>query len=209
MPLLSCLSEPKYRHILKYLILVMFIFQSTIMPLCKLIGIDWNSKFALPVDSYLIFVLLGYYLSTANISKSTRYKLYLSGICGAVIRYSAILILSTRDGTKNTLFFNYGYFPSIMLACAVFVLMKSLNWEKILERLHIRPAMVTKISSYSLGIYLIHRIVMYYELLVLGKFGYTNAWVGWRTFAILGTYLIALVIVAVIKRIPFLNKIIP
>lgn len=209
LPLISCLAEEKYRGTLKYTVLVMFVCQSTIVPLTKLCGIQWNGNFALPINSYLIFVFLGYLLSVTDIQKSTRYKLYFAGVCGFIIRYAAIFILSTQDGKKNTLFFNYGYFPSVMLACAVFVLVKSIDWQNVLKRFHIKEVSITKLSSYSLGVYLLHRIVMYYELSVLGNFGITNSHVLWRSFGIIFTYVISVLIVAAIKKIPYLKVIVP
>ena len=96
-----------------------------------------------------------------------------------------------------------------MLACAVFVLIKAINWEKIYDRLHINAGTVAKISSYSLGIYLTHRIIMYYELKVLGIFGITNSSVIWRTLFIFVTYMIAMLFVALLKKIPLVEKIVP
>ncbi|MCD7857508.1 MAG: acyltransferase [Clostridiales bacterium] len=209
MPLLSWLTEPKHRPTLRYVILAMFILQSTIIPLTKLAGISWNSSFALPFNSYLIFVFLGYFLSTCDLDKKTRYWLYASGAAGAVIRYVAIFVLSTRDGAKNTLFFNYGYFPSVMLAVGVFVWAKQVDWERVLAKIHVTPQRVAKISSYSLGIYLTHKIVMYYELEWLGQWGVTNRDVFWRTIWIPVTYLIALALVALLKKIPGVRRIVP
>lgn len=209
MPMLSWLTEPKHRPTLRYVVLAMFLLQSTILPLCKLVGISWNSNFALPMNSYLIFLFLGYLLSTAELTPSTRHKLYLAGLAGAVIRYGAILFLSLRDGAKNTLFFNYGYFPSVMLACAVFVWAKSVNWDRVLAVLHLTPEGISRISSCSLGIYLIHRIVMYYELKLLAPLGITNVRVVWRTLFIPVTYLVSLLLVTVLKRIPVMKKLVP
>ena len=209
MPLISHLAENKCRGTLKYTVVTMFVLQSTIVPLAELCGIQWNGNFALPISSFLIFVFLGYLLSTEDISKKVRYRIYFSGICGAVIRYAAIYILSVRDGAKNTLFFNYGYFPSVMLACAVFVFARNVDWENVLNKIHVKAASISKLSAYSLGVYLIHRIVMYYELLLADTFGINNASVVWRTAGIMLTYLISIIIVALIKKIPYLEKIVP
>ena len=209
MPVISRLADRRYRNTLWYSVGVMFICQSTIVPLTKLCGIQWNGNYGLPINSYIIFVFLGYLLSTSDFKKTTRYKIYAAGILGWIIRYAAIYVLSTHDGEKNKLFFNYGYFPSVMLACAVFVLIKAINWEKIYERLHINAGTAAKISSYSLGIYLTHRIIMYYELKVLGLFGITNSSVIWRTLFIFVTYMIAMFFVALLKKIPLVERIVP
>lgn len=209
MPLLSWLTEPKHRPTLWYAVLAMFVLQSTVVPLTELVGISWNGNYAISLNSYFIFVFLGYLLSTTNFSPSIRHKIYIAGVAGALFRYGAVYLLSTADGAKNPLFFNYGYFPSVLLACAVFVWAKSVHWEKILDRLHLRPEQIAHISSYSLGIYLTHRIVMYYELQLLEPFGITNVRVIWRTVFIPVTYLIALLLVALLKKIPVLRRLVP
>ena len=210
MPVISYLAEDRYRKCIKYIILVMFICQSVMPPILKLVGIQWNSNYGLPIHAYLIFVFLGYYLSKTDLTKHQRIMIYLAGICGIVIRYAGIYLLSTRDGEKNTLFFNYGYFPSVMLACAVFVLAKNINFKKIIEKLHIPYAIIQTMASCSLGIYLIHRIVMYYELQYLGiHFQITNETMLWRTVFILVTYLISLAIVWIVKKIPVLKELVP
>ena len=209
MPLLSWLSEDRHRATLHYAVAAMFVLQSTVVPLCKLTGITWNANVALSFNSYFIFVFLGYLLSTQELKPSTRYVIYAAGIFGALFRYGAIYLLSTKDGAKNTLFFNYGYFPSVLLACAVFVWFKQVNWEGILEKLRLTPGTITKLSSCSLGVYLIHRVVMYYELKLLAPFGITNVRVIWRTLLILVTYLISLTIVWLLKKVPGVRKILP
>lgn len=209
MPLLSWLSEDRHRSTLRYAVTAMFILQSTIVPLCKLTGISWNGSVALSFNSYFIFVFLGYLLSTEELKPSARYIIYAAGIFGALFRYGAVFLLSTRDGAKNTLFFNYGYFPSVLLACAVFVWFKQVNWEQVLEKLHLRPKIITMLSSCSLGIYLIHRVVMYYELKLLAPFGITNVRVIWRTLLILATYFISLTIVWLLKKVPGVRKLLP
>lgn len=209
LPLLSWLTEPKHRRTLWFIVLAMFVLQSTMIPLCKLVGITWNSNFGLPMNSYMIFPLLGYLLSTTDFSPSARHKIYLLGLLGAIIRYVAIYTLSIADGAKNTLFFNYGYFPSVMLACAVFVWAKTVRWERVLSAIHLTPAKIAHISSFSLGIYLTHRIIMYYELLLLAQVGITNVRVVWRTLFIPVTYLLALTFVAILKRVPGLRRLVP
>ena len=61
-----------------------------------------------------------------------------------------------------------------------------------------------KISSCSFGIYLIHRIVMYYEGAILNM--NTSGHV-WRIIFIPITYLVSLLVVFFLKKIPGLGKI--
>ena len=209
MPLFSALAEPKYRKTLWYAVAVMFLLQSVIPPLANLTGFDWNSTLGLSFNRSFIYVFLGYLLSTCQLKAPQRYMIYLAGIASALFRYGAVFYLSTRDGAKNSVFFGYGYFPAIPLACAVFVWVKQVDWERVLERLRIPVSALAKISACSLGIYLIHKIVMYYELELLSGFGITKTRMIWRFACIPMTYLVALAIVWLGKKIPVVKRLFP
>ena len=65
---------------------------------------------------------------------------------------------------------------------------------------------LAQVSSCSFGIYLIHKIVMHYQIELLNIDMYS--W-QWRIFGIISTYMITLGIVYVLKKVPLLNKIVP
>lgn len=65
---------------------------------------------------------------------------------------------------------------------------------------------ISDIAECSFGIYLIHMIVKYYEILIFNINIYS--W-QWRTLGIITTYLISLAIVYVLKKIPIVRKIVP
>lgn len=206
MPVLSLLSLDEYRNTLKYTIVIMLILQSTLPFLSALLGIQWNSDFSLSWNSCLVYVLLGYYLSTEE--KLPLGKLVLIGILGCIIRYVCIYKLSMRDGTINKLFFTYGCLPAVMLSVSVFSVFKAVDWKKIFQKIHLREEVIADIASCSLGVYLIHKSVMWVELKVLGG-SLDNTSIIWRTIFIIITYLISLILVKLIKYIPVVKKIVP
>ena len=90
-----------------------------------------------------------------------------------------------------------------MAALAVFVLIKNIHWDKIFRG--IGRSIVSTMASASFGIYLIHRIVMYYELQYLPFAEDKNLW---QTVCIFITYIAALIIALVIGKIPVLKKVV-
>ena len=64
---------------------------------------------------------------------------------------------------------------------------------------------ISKISSCSFGIYLTHKIVMYYEQDLLNINIYS--W-QWRTIGAICTYLISLGIILILKKIPIIKRIV-
>lgn len=210
-PVLSLMIEDRFRKVLWYLVGVSLILNGTIPLLCALIGINWNSQLSIPLNGYVIFIILGYLLSTQDIQKLIRRGIYLLGVICLVVRYLGVYILSTRDGCKNTLFFSYTHIYSYGLAISVFVLFKYVKWELLLDKVNsffgcTIENTVAKISGCSLGIYLIHNTVMSCELQILQL---TPSRLIWRTGGCLLTYLICLLIVLVIKKVPLLKNIVP
>ena len=205
MPVLSLLTEPKHRKTLWYLAVVSAIFNS-IPLISKITKINWNGAFNFPIAcGYIGYVVLGYLISTQDISKRKRYIIYFLGIISLLIRYFATYFLSKRDGVINKLLFGYLYFTALFLALAVFVFIKNINLNKIF-RTEKTAKIISRISSCSFGIYLIHQIVMTYEIKFLSI--NTRSW-EWRTIGAICTYIICLGIVYVIKKIPILKRIVP
>lgn len=203
LPALSVLSEEKYRKILWYIVGVIFVTEGVLPVLFKVIGLEYNPDLNMLFKGYTIYVVLGYLLSKTKLDKKKRYILYALGILSCILRYSVTYYLSTKQGYKEELLFGYVQFHTILLACAVFEFIKNINWDKILKKEAAKNT-ISKIASCSFGVYLIHKIVMYYEINLLGIQGYK--------LYILGpilTYAIALVITYILKKIPLVNKIVP
>lgn len=205
LPILSLLTESKHRKTLWYLVIVSAIFNS-IPLISKITKINWNGDFNFPIAcGYIGYVVLGYLISTQDINKRKRYIIYFLGIISLLIRYFGTYFLSRRDGVINKLFFSYLYFTALFLALAVFVFIKNINLNKIFKT-EKTAKIISKISSCSFGIYLIHQIVMTYEIKFLSI--NTRSW-EWRTIGAICTYIICLGIVYVIKKIPILKRIVP
>lgn len=205
LPILSILSEKKYRKILWYLVTVMFITKSFLPVILKFCGITYNSYLSILFDGYIIFVILGYLLSTMEIKKKQRIIIYILGIISCIFRYSVTYYLSTKDQKINKLLFEYTQFHSVLLAVAVFVFIKNINWNKIIKKEKIKN-ILAKVSGCSFGIYLMHKIIIHYELLLLGLNNYS---IEWRIGGAILTYFICLLLVLILKKIPILRRIVP
>ena len=211
MPVLAVLAEEKYQNILWYAVIYAVIMNGTIPLISSLIGIEWIWSLRSPLSDYVIFVIMGYLLSKQEIRVKNRIWIYISGILCLIIRYLGVYILSTRDGSKNGLFFNYCYFFSYGLPVAVFVLFKYIPWERFFTYFNKMcncelEKIIALISSCSLGIYLIHQMVMTYEKIV---FHMDARMLLWRTVGPFLTYIICLTIVLLIKKIPLGKYIFP
>ena len=168
----------------------------------QIIGI--NMSITIPVASGLIiFPVLGYLLATMELRRKTRFWLYASAIMATMFRYIYTYIWSYRTETTDVSIKGYEKFYSVLLAAAVFVLIKSIRWDNILKQKS--KEFLHTLASYSFGVYLIHMIVIYYELRLLNQ---TASMWSWRTIFVPMTYGIALCIVWALNKIPVIKKII-
>lgn len=205
MPLLSILSEDKYRKTCWYIVIALFVTQTTLPFLLKLFEISYNTSLTVQLGGYIIYPLLGYLLSTQELTKKQRYVIYALGIISIIFRYGMTYYWTTTSNLLNKILFSYTQFHSVLLAGAVFVLIKNCKFSKI-ETNEKYTKIITNISACSFGIYLIHKIIMYYEIQALSI--NVSSW-KWRTIGVLSTYIISLGIVYILKKIPIIKKTVP
>ena len=201
LPVLSRLAE--YRSTLRYMLIVGFLTCSVLPFVMKLLGVSYWDNFALPVTGgYVILVLLGYLLSTSELLPWQRAVVYVLGVIGAATRYFYTVYATVRDGALNKLTWEYINWPSILLAVAIFVLVKYTCRRKPFQNeKFIR--LVKWLSGASFGIYLIHVFIMGHLASLLGV-NTASGW--WRLFAAPAVYLIALTIVKLLQKIPYVGK---
>lgn len=126
------------------------------------------------------------------------------GIFSALLRYGYTYNVSADAGHLDRTLFSYMHFHTVFLAMAVFVFVKELC-----QRIDFSTESINVMglfSSCSLGIYLIHKVVMDFELKL---FMVDDVNVYWRFLGPLSTYLLCLAIVLLVKRIPIIKAIFP
>lgn len=205
MPLLSLLAKKEYTKQLWFVVLLYFIFNAFLPNILGLFKIQLNTNLTVQLGGYVIFIILGYLLSTQNINKKYRILIYIGAVIGLIYRFVTTFYLSKQAGSVVKTTWGYTSWHAILLTAAVFLIIKNLNFEKIITNSKVRN-FITKMSGCSFGIYLIHKIVMYYEQKILSIDVYS--W-QWRTIGIFSTYIICLVIVSIIKKLPLLKKTVP
>lgn len=208
-PVFSVFTEKKeYRKILEAIVIFVFIFRGILYPIYTIANKTFPPIFNYCIEftPYIMFLILGYLLSTVDLNKKQRIIIYLLGIVSALIRYLYTYYFSIKEGVLNKDLFGYCSAISVMLAVAMFVFVKNINWDKIIKKLHITPKVISTISSCSFGIYLIHMLIKNKLTSILGLNIYS---IWYRTIGAIFIYLICLIIVYIIKKIPILKKIVP
>lgn len=193
------------RRILNYMMVLGFATYSVFPTMFSVLGITYNSSLNFPLTGgYVLYVLLGYYLDTEEISLKRRSVIYLFAVLGAGIRYFSTIYFSVKTGEIYKMFWGYLNFPTVVLSMGVFVLIKYIKWDKIFNTLQ-SIEIISNISSTSFGIYLIHMIIMNGFWYV----GVDTHGLKWRILGAPLIYVICFIVVKIIKRIPVLKKIVP
>lgn len=152
-------------------------------------------------NSLIVYILLGYLLNTAEFSKKQRLALYFAGIMAVVFRFSVTYLVSMDTQTTSLLVRGTKMCNTIVFSSAVFVFLKNVDWERIIPQK--AKKLVTTLASYSFGVYLLHKVVIYYELEFLGL---TLKSMAFKTVCVALTYGISVLIIYCLKKIPLIGK---
>lgn len=192
-----------------YILLVIFIFASVIPTLTKMHlfrHFNFLNRFSLsvPFFCYLGYFIIGYYLDSYEIKPENVKKIFWLGLIGEIIIFVGTLYFSIKTQKLSSIFFEYYSFPVFFTAIAIFVLIK----EKI-GKLRLPSKFIIKISSYTFGIYLIHRFIInifsLYGIISLNHLFFKFPLIMIILSSVL-VFLISMLYSILISKIPILNK---
>ena len=154
----------------------------------------------------MLYAVLGYLVSTNDIPKQHRIVIYCLAITMFMLRYVYTYVSSSHLGTVDRTLFDYMEFTALFPALGVFVWFKYHDWNS-KPNLAKFSKQISKISSCSFGIYLIHKIILtdfVFQILAVSPLS-----VPLRTVGPVLIYLVCLGIVFCIKKIPGLKILVP
>ena len=110
--------------------------------------------------------------------------------------------LSFRDNSINATYRGYTNFPTVIYAVAIFTAFKYFKWENY-EKFN---STIMQLSGASFGVYLIHKYPIYVLCYIFSINEFSTAW---RIGGIFLTYGLSVIIVKLLQKIPYVNKLIP
>ena len=149
-PLIKKITVKENKELLKYFIIILFIFFGFERLLEYLFNI--SISYQLLFGGYLIYFILGYYLSTFEISKKETNIIYILGILGFIITLGFTIVFSKAKGITDV-FLKYDTFNVIMYSSCVFLFAKN-HFNKFNDKL------LNVLSRTNFGVYLIHGLVL-------------------------------------------------
>lgn len=198
LPILTHLTE--HRSVMWYTLVIALLYHS-VEPIVQVFQPLRQSVFQVKIDDLILYFLLGWLLNNTDLSKKQRIGIYILGIAGVTFRFVYTYVMSMEAHVTNTDIKGYKTIHAVALAAAVFVFLKQVDWEKLLPKWI--KKLLPRLASYSFGVYLIHSIVMHYEQKFL-HLGIRD--MAYKTLCIPLTYVICVLIVALLKKIPFIGK---
>ncbi|WP_144061522.1 acyltransferase [Bacillus sp. 1NLA3E] len=203
-PVLAVIVTNSNKRIIFFFVSVCIV-QNIVYPLInKFFG--FQIGFNIPLATkYVDYFLLGYLLKNLDLSKTYKSIIYILGIIGVMISFISTYILTLKMQKLDSFFMEYESISVLMSSISIFLLFKSIPWERLIKH-HGCQLLVNKLSAASFGIYLVHIMVMKnFELLT----GWGNDSRSFMVFGAVIIYFISLFIILILKKIPFLNKIVP
>lgn len=191
------------RKVLWYVVGLNFIFSSVLPTVSK--WLDFSYNLSVPVvGSCMIYILLGYLLKDITLNKKQRYLLYIIGFGMMIFRYVYTYHFSSITGITDTSIKGFQVFHAVLYSVAIWILGWNINWRTVIPK-WLQDRLPT-IASCSLGVYLTHIFVMYYEKQLLSLNNHSFIW---RTICILLTYIASLMITLILKKIPIIRILVP
>jgi len=204
-PVLSLIAKRKYLNYFLYMALGGIFFYSVLPYVMEyFVDLSYSEHIIFPLAAgYLPYALLGYYIANKKFSLPASCVVYAIGIACALYMYYGTISISEIKGSFNGDLIDYQSFVSYGFAAAVFLLFKNIGFRFLDHPKLLR--VISTVSGASLGVYLIHMIVMNSFLDITGINSYTY---GWQMLGQFPVYIIALIIVLLFKKIPYLGNII-
>lgn len=145
------------------------------------------------IYAYPIYILLGYLLSTQEISRKQRIAIYILAIICMFIRYINMQFYFHKYNAFLGNIGDYTYFIAILQSCAVFLWCK---YSTVCKK--INTLLLQTLASCTFGIYLIHIMIISILYALIAQ-------EDWQTLTPICTYMVSLLIVLLLRKIIFLK----
>lgn len=194
-PFFSLMKKNMTQRQIMYLCLFLGILQIVIPTTFQILGANYDIN--LPIGSYIIYVFLGYYLTYSSVEHNNIWLTIIgaAALLSVVCRY--ILIYSSNE--EIPAMFSYFGLYAVLPATFVFMLFKRL-FTNLRSHQHFWQAL----SSKSLGIYLIHTVLISMVGKIIGRDN-----IVFIPVSIVTVYLLSTCIVHLMQKNKLTNYLIP
>ena len=202
-PILTAIPEENRESVFGYGIAAAFLINSLLPFAAQLCSIEWNFALTIQtVSSYMLFVLIGWWLNRHPLTRKQRIWIYILGLAGFCVHFFGTWIFSRQLGTVDSNF--KGYFTpfSVLYSAAVFTAFR-----------YMKPAkaqwLATRLSWFvpaTFGVYMIHWFVL---RLIFGLNLFNEQSLTFRFIGPMVVFAGCCLIVRGMQKIPVVRKLVP
>lgn len=198
-PILDKISDKM--HVFKYMIILGFVFIGILPFICNVVHINYNYELAPKmINGFVLYSILGYYLSHKELTASHTKIVYGLGIIGFLTNFVGTAILTDSEIGINELFRGAFNWPCLFQTVAFFVLFQNVKFNERIE------VFFNWLSTKTFGIYLIHIYLVWEIPKLLNISTYSLVWRILGGFLI---YILSSLIVSILQKIPVIKKLVP
>lgn len=199
LPILDKISDKM--HVFKYMIILGFVFIGILPFICNVMHINYNYELVPKmINGFVLYSILGYYLSHKELTASHTKIVYGLGIIGFLTNFVGTAILTDPEIGINELFRGAFNWPCLFQTVAFFVLFQNVKFNERIE------VFFNWLSTKTFGIYLIHIYLVWEIPKLLNISTYSLVWRILGGFLI---YILSSLIVSILQKIPVIKKLVP
>lgn len=207
-PVLSVLTQEQYLSLIKYILIGYFIIVGVIyfiFPIAFKKNIP-TDIYGVPLlsNAYVGYFVLGWYLENGKLSERIKNILIFIGFVVGIFATIFISVYSVHVNYSFKFINSYTGFPVILFALSIYIGIKKLA-RRITFSLKMEQ-FLARISSCSLGVYVIH---LFFIQLFDSAFHIASDSLVQFFIVPLVVYIISMIVIYVLKRIPGVSHIVP
>lgn len=154
LPLLASVEKSTRKRTFEYLIIVTFLFNVIGTFVTQVVGIKLTSYSVVGMSGYLLFTVLGFYISEYGIHKRLRMWIYIFGVLGLLVHIFGTYSVSVAAGKVLVTYKGYLNLPSVLYATAIFTFFRYFPLNDKIDKF------VQLFEQQTFGIYLVHWFVL-------------------------------------------------
>lgn len=203
------------KKLTKYVLSVIFIFSMFLPQLIYVIGVKYETLLKIFNDimkyniftyslGFIFYFILGYHINNTVISDRNKKVIYVLGLAGFLFTAISTYLISKYTKTNNSMFYDFCSINVALESIAIFVFAKDINYKFSIKSEKFKR-IITSLSKYSFGCYLIHMLV----IKELSYFGLNTLSFNPIISVIFISFIVIIIsfgISALINNIPFLKK---
>ncbi len=208
-PVLEAIEESKKKVIFLYLAIGGFVL-NLLIPFLKdniCPDVTWPYTIGI-VSGYLLYPIVGYLISHFEIKRRWCILIYISSVIGFLLHCVGTYILSVKAETVVQVFKGYMGLPCFLYSVGIFLFCK--QYGNVIMEFKIGKY-IKKFASYTMGIYLVHFFVMDFvrQTIFFKLLNINDTSLKYRIVGAVLVIMISVVIVGILRKIPFVKRFIP